>query len=54
VADPVVLQEIWDGNALLRQFLGSMDNPQFILYHVRASRVLYMQEWALEYYEVPI
>lgn len=54
VADPVVLQEIWDGNALLRQFLGSMDNPQFILYHVRASRVRYMQEWALEYHEVPI
>ncbi len=52
VTDRVLLQEIWDENALLRQFLGSIDNPQFILYHISPSRVRYMREWALEYHEV--
>ena len=54
VTDRVLLQEIWDENALLRQFLGSIDNPQFILYHVSPSQVRYMREWALEYHEVAI
>ena len=54
VTDLVLLQEIWDENALLRQFLGRIDNPQFVLYHIRPSRVRYMREWALEYHEVPI
>lgn len=54
VKDPRVLQEIWDENVLLRQFLGSLENPHFILYHIRPERVRYMQEWALEYHEVPI
>ena len=54
VTDRVLQQEIWDKNALLRQFLGSIDNPQFILYHVSPSQVRYMREWALEYHEVAI
>ncbi len=54
VTDLVLLQEIWDENALLRQFLGRIDNPQFVLYHISPSRVRYMREWALEYHEVPI
>ena len=49
-----VLQEIWDSNPLLRQFLGSIDNPELIVYCVRPTRVRYMQEWALEYYEVSL
>jgi general stress protein 26 len=53
VTDRTVLQEIWDANPLLRQFLGSLDNPQLIIYCIRPTRVRYMQEWALEYYEVP-
>ena len=53
VTDRTVLREIWDANPLLRQFLGSLDNPQLIVYCVRPARVRYMQEWALEYYEVP-
>jgi general stress protein 26 len=52
VSDRTVLQEIWDANALLRQYLGSIDNPQLILYRIVPRRVRYMQEWALEYYEV--
>jgi general stress protein 26 len=54
VADRQVLQEIWDANPLLRHYLGSLDNPALIVYRIRPTRVRYMQEWALEYYEVPI
>ena len=54
VTDRVVLQEIWDANPLLRQYLGSLDNPLLIVYCVRPTRVRYMQEWALEYYTVPV
>jgi general stress protein 26 len=53
VTDRVVLQEIWEANPLMRQFLGSLDNPNLIVYRIRPTRVRYMQEWALEYYEVP-
>ncbi len=54
VADRAVLQEIWDANPLLRQYLGTIDNPELILYRIRPARVRYMKEWALEYHEVPI
>ena len=53
VSDRPTLQTIWDTNPLLRQYLGSMDNPALILYRIDPARVRYMQEWALEYYEVP-
>lgn len=53
VTDHAVLQEIWDTNPLLRQYLGSIDNPEFILYRIRPNRVRYMKEWALDYHEVP-
>lgn len=54
VADRAVLQEIWDANPLLRNYLGSIDNPDLIVYRVRPERVRFMREWALEYHEVPI
>jgi general stress protein 26 len=54
VTDRPTLEEIWNANPLLRQFLGRMDNPEFILYRVKPGRVRYMQEWALEYFEVPV
>ena len=53
VTDTTIIQEIWDSTPLLRQYLGHIDNPQFILYRIKPSRVRYMQEWALEYAEVP-
>ena len=34
--------------------IGSLDNPQLIVYRIRPTRVRYMREWALEYHEVPI
>jgi general stress protein 26 len=52
VTDRAVLDEIWEANPLLRNYLGSVDNPEFILYRIDPKRVRYMQEWALEYYEV--
>ncbi|MBO0698737.1 MAG: pyridoxamine 5'-phosphate oxidase family protein [Zavarzinella sp.] len=52
VTDRALLQEIWDANPLLRQYLGSLDNPQLIVYRVRPERVRFMREWALEYQEV--
>ena len=53
VTDRAVLQSIWDDNPLLRQYLGTVDNPALILYRIRPNRVRFMREWALEYYEVP-
>ena len=52
--DRNLLHEIWDENPLLRQYLGSIDNPALIVYRISPSRVRYMREWALEYYEVPL
>ena len=52
VSDQAVLDEIWEANPLLRNYLGSVDNPEFILYRIDPKRVRYMQEWALEYYEI--
>ena len=53
VADRAILQSVWDENPLLRNYLGSIDNPEFILYRIRPNHVRYMREWALEYHEVP-
>lgn len=54
VTERALLQEIWDGNALLRVYLGSIDNPELIIYRFVPERVRYMREWALEYFEVPL
>src|SRR5881392_690035 len=54
LTDRTLLEEIWDANPLLRQYLGSLDNPELIVYRVVPSRVRFMREWALEYYDVPI
>lgn len=52
LTDRPLLQEIWDANPLLRQYLGSLDNPLLIVYRIRPTRVRFMKEWALEYHEV--
>ena len=44
-----LLEEIWNAKPLMRQFLGTLDNPQLIVYRIRPSQVRYMQEWALSY-----
>ena len=52
VQDPVLLQQIWGDNPLLRNYLGSIDNPDLIIYRVDPVQVRFMREWALEYHEV--
>jgi general stress protein 26 len=49
-----LLEEIWNSNALLRRYLGSIDNPELIIYRIVPERVRFMREWALEYHEVPL
>lgn len=53
VTERGVLEEIWNSNPLLRAYLGSIDNPELIVYRFAPNRVRYMREWALEYFEVP-
>jgi general stress protein 26 len=52
VDDRETMVEIWDSNPLLRKYLGSVDNPQLIIYRIIPNQVRYMKEWALEYYDV--
>jgi general stress protein 26 len=54
VAERELLQEIWDANPLMRQYLGSVDNPELIVYRIRPTRIRFMREWAMEYHEVPL
>ncbi len=54
VTDHATLEDIWRANPLLRQYLGSVDNPALIVYRMRPTRVRYMREWALEYHDVPL
>lgn len=54
VGERPLLEEIWAANPLLRAYLGSLDNPELIIYRFIPERVRYMQEWALEYHEVPL
>jgi general stress protein 26 len=54
LTDPVVLDEIWDSNPLLRRYLGTKENPELIIYKIVPRRVRFMREWALEYHDVPL
>lgn len=54
VTERPVLQEIWDANPLLRQYLGSLENPALIVYCIRPKQVRFMREWALNYHDVPL
>ena len=53
VTDQETLAEIWASNPLLKQYLGSPENPEFILYRILPEQVRFMREWALDYHEVP-
>lgn len=54
VDDREVLREIWDANPLLRNYLGTIDNPDLIVYRIDPKQVRYMREWALEYHNVEL
>jgi general stress protein 26 len=52
--DRALLEDIWAGNPLLRQYLGTIDNPELLVYRVVPEQVRFMREWALDYHEVPL
>ena len=52
--DESEIQAIWEANPLLRQYLGTPENPMLIIYKIIPQQVRFMREWALEYYEVPV
>ncbi|MBL8229971.1 MAG: pyridoxamine 5'-phosphate oxidase family protein [Bryobacterales bacterium] len=54
VHDLNLRQDIWETNPLLRTYLKSPDNPDFMLYRIVPKHVRYMREWALEYFDVDI
>jgi general stress protein 26 len=54
VTEPSVLQDVWNTNPLLRAFLGTIDNPEFLLYRIVPHRVRFMRQWAIEYHEVQV
>ena len=54
VDDRDVLGQIWDENPLLRNYLGSIDNPDLIVYRIDPVEVRFMREWALEYHNVDL
>ena len=54
VTERDVIESIWQENPLLRAYLGSVDNPEFVLYRIVPQRVRFMREWALEYHEVAL
>lgn len=54
IKDRQLLEEIWNANRLLQHYLGSIDNPELIVYKINPQRVRFMLEWALKYYEVLI
>ena len=54
VTERELLESIWAENPLLRKYLGTLDNPDLIVYRIRPSSVRYMREWALEYVDVPL
>lgn len=54
VSSRALIEEIWEENPLLRQYLGMSDNPELIIYRVVPERVRFMREWALNYHDVPL
>lgn len=54
LSDRKLLEEIWSSNRLLQHYLGSIDNPELIVYKIIPAKVRFMQEWALTYYDVPV
>ena len=45
VTDRATLQSIWDSHPLLRKYLGTLDNPEFILYRVVPQKCC-LKEWS--------
>lgn len=54
VTERPLLEAIWSDNPLLRHYLGTIDNPELLVYRIVPERVRFMREWALDYHDVPL
>lgn len=54
VTERGLLEDLWQSQPLLRHYLGSIDNPELVVYRIVPARVRFMREWALEYHDVPL
>jgi general stress protein 26 len=54
IRDRKVLEDIWNANRLLQNYLGTVDNPELIVYKINPTQVRFMLEWALNYFDVPV
>ncbi|MBX2817004.1 MAG: pyridoxamine 5'-phosphate oxidase family protein [Saprospiraceae bacterium] len=54
VTDRALLEFFWKKNRLLEHYLGSIDNPELIVYRMVPTKVSFMQEWALTYMQVDL
>lgn len=54
VTDRALIDDIWASYPLLRSYLGTPDNPEFVLYRIVPNRVRFMREWALEYQDISL
>ena len=53
LTDKAMIKDIWENHNLLRQFMPDPFDPNLIIYRVDPVQVRFMQEWALQYYDVP-
>lgn len=53
LTDKTLIKDIWENHNLLQQFMADPFDPSLIIYKVLPKQVRYMQEWALQYHEVP-
>ena len=54
VTERALLEAIWADNPLLRHYLGTIDNPELLVYRIVPEQVRFMREWALDYHAVPL
>jgi len=54
ISDRKILEEIWNTNRLLQHYLGTVDNPELIVYKIKPVQVRFMLEWSLAYFDVPV
>ena len=47
-------RRFWNAKPLLRSYLVTIDNPEFVLYRIVPIRVRFMREWALDYHDVEV
>ncbi len=52
LTDQALIDDIWQTNPLLRQYLKTPDNPELIIYTITPNEVRFMREWALHYHNV--